>query len=81
MDDTTKARLKALMEEIERVGPRKMTSIDKTVIFLGLTLSQTIAITGRSYRLKDHATIAGKEDKNKRAKSKSNETSTAEPAS
>jgi hypothetical protein len=29
---------------------------------------QTIAITGRSYRLKDHATIAGKEDKNKKAK-------------
>src|SRR6478736_4335957 len=29
--------------------------------------AQTIAITGRSYRLKDHAAIAGKEDKNKKA--------------
>jgi len=43
--------------------------------------AQTIAITGRSYRLKDHAAIAGKEDKNKNSKSKSNEPSTAEPAS
>ena len=43
--------------------------------------AQTIAITGRSYRLKDHATIAGKEDKNRKTKSKSNEPSTAEPAS
>jgi DNA replication protein DnaC len=43
--------------------------------------AQTIAITGRSYRLKDHATVAGKEDKNKKAKSKSNEPSTAEPTS
>jgi hypothetical protein len=43
--------------------------------------AQTIAITGRSYRLKDHATVAGKENKNKKTKSKSNETSTAEPAS
>ena len=48
--------------------------------FLAVALAaQTIAITGRSYRLKDHATIAGKEDKNKKAKS--NEPSTAEPAS
>jgi hypothetical protein len=31
-----------------------------------LRLAQTIAITGRSYRLKDHAAIAGKEDKNKK---------------
>jgi hypothetical protein len=36
---------------------------------------------GRSYRLKDHAVIAGKEDTNKQIKSKSNEPSTAEPAS
>jgi hypothetical protein len=43
--------------------------------------AQTIAITGRSYRLKDRATIAGKEDKNKKTKSKSNEPLTAEPAS
>jgi hypothetical protein len=43
--------------------------------------AQTIAITGRSYRLKDHATVAGKEDKNKKSKSKPNEPSTAEPAS
>jgi hypothetical protein len=43
--------------------------------------AQTIAITGQSYRLKDHAAIAGKEDKNKKAKSKPNEPSTAEPAS
>jgi len=34
-----------------------------------------------SYRLKNHAAIAGKEDKNKKIKSKSNEPSTAEPAS
>jgi DNA replication protein DnaC len=43
--------------------------------------AQTIAITGRSYRLKDHATIAGKEDKNKKIKSKPNDPSTSEPAS
>ena len=43
--------------------------------------AQTIAITGRSYRLKDHATSAGKEDKNKKIKAKFNEPSTAEPAS
>ncbi len=43
--------------------------------------AQTIAIAGRSYRLKDHAAIAGKEDKNKKAKSKPNEPSAAEPAS
>ncbi|MGO8701283.1 MAG: ATP-binding protein [Limisphaerales bacterium] len=43
--------------------------------------AQTIAITGRSYRLKDNATVAGKEDKNKKAKSKPNDPSTAEPAS
>ena len=43
--------------------------------------AQTIAITGRSYRLKDHVAIAGKEDKTKKNKSKSNEPSTAEPAS
>jgi hypothetical protein len=43
--------------------------------------AQTIAITGRSYRLKDRAIIAGKEEKNKKSKSKPNEPSTAEPAS
>ena len=43
--------------------------------------AQTIAINGRSYRLKDHATAAGKEDKSKKTKSKSNDTSAAEPAS
>ena len=43
--------------------------------------AQTIAITGRSYRLKDHAAVAGKEDKNKKVKSKSNEPLAAEPAS
>jgi hypothetical protein len=43
--------------------------------------AQTIAITGRSYRLKDYANIAGKEDKNKKSKPKPNEPSTAEPAS
>ena len=42
---------------------------------------QTFAITCRSYRLKDRATFAGKEDKNKRTKSKSNEHLPAEPAS
>jgi hypothetical protein len=39
---------------------------------------QTIAVTGRSYRLKDHAAVAGKDEKNKMAKSKPNERSTAE---
>lgn len=38
-------------------------------------------ITGRSYRLKDRAAIAGKEGKKKKAKSKTNEPLTAEPAS
>jgi hypothetical protein len=42
--------------------------------------AQTIAITGRSYRLKDHATIAGKEDKKRKGKFKYNEPSTAKPA-
>jgi hypothetical protein len=42
--------------------------------------AQTITITGRSYRLKDHATVAGKEDKNKKSKAKSDEPPTAEPA-
>jgi hypothetical protein len=42
--------------------------------------AETIAITGRSYRLKGRAAIAGKEDKTKKTKSKSNEPSTAEPA-
>jgi hypothetical protein len=40
-----------------------------------------IRLTGRSYRLKDHDAVAGKEDKNKKIKSKCNEPSTAEPAS
>ena len=35
--------------------------------------AQTIAITARSYRLKDHATIAEKEDKNKKSKAEPNE--------
>jgi len=43
--------------------------------------AQTIAITGSSYRLKGHAIIAEKEDKNKKIKTKSSEPSTAEPAS
>ena len=43
--------------------------------------AQTIAITGRNCRLKDHVAIAGKEDKNKKRKSKPNERSTAEAAS
>ncbi|MDB6039458.1 MAG: hypothetical protein JWM99_3299, partial [Verrucomicrobiales bacterium] len=42
--------------------------------------AQTIAITGRSYRLKDQlAAMAGKEEK--KTKSKSNEPSPAESAS
>jgi hypothetical protein len=32
--------------------------------------AQTISITGRSYRLEDHATIAGIEDKNRKIKGK-----------
>jgi hypothetical protein len=47
--------------------------------YSSLTRLQTIAITRRSYRLKGHATVAGKEDKNKKGKSKSSELSTAEP--
>ena len=43
--------------------------------------AQTIAITGRSYQLKDHATAAGKDDKNKKLKSRPDEPSSAEPAS
>jgi hypothetical protein len=43
--------------------------------------AQTIAITGRSYRLKDHAVAAGKEDKNKKSKVQSDEPSTAGAAS
>ncbi len=41
--------------------------------------AQTVAITGRSYRLKDHAAVAGKEDK--KTKSKSNESLAAGAAS
>jgi hypothetical protein len=40
-----------------------------------------VAITGRSYRLKDRAAIAGKEDKNKKTESRPNKPSTAEPVS
>jgi DNA replication protein DnaC len=43
--------------------------------------AQTIAITGRSYRLKDHAAVTRKEDKSKKTKSKSNKPLAAEPAS
>jgi hypothetical protein len=43
--------------------------------------AQTIAMTGRSNRLKDDAAIAGKEDKNKKSKARSNESSTSEPVS
>jgi hypothetical protein len=39
--------------------------------------AQTIAISGRSYRLKDHGIIAGKAEKNKKSKSKPNEPSTS----
>jgi hypothetical protein len=42
--------------------------------------AQAIAITRLNYRIKDHAAIAVKEDKNKRSKSKPDEPSTAEPA-
>src|SRR5262249_2442847 len=45
------------------------------------SLPKPIAISGRSYRLKNQAAVAGKEDKNKKTKPKSNESSTAEPAS
>ena len=43
--------------------------------------TQTIAITGRSYRLKDLATVAGKEDKNRKTKAKPDEPPTAGAAS
>ena len=52
-----------------------------TILNRFLHHAQTIAITGRSYRLKDHAAIAGKEDKTKKIKSKPNEPSTAGAAS
>jgi DNA replication protein DnaC len=41
--------------------------------------AQTLAITGRSYRLKDH--VAAQSAKEEKSKAKSNEPSTAEPAS
>jgi hypothetical protein len=44
-------------------------------------LERRLARGERSYRLKDHGTIAGKEDKKKKGKSKSSEPSIAEPAS
>jgi len=43
--------------------------------------SMHVRLSWRSYRLKDHATDAGKDDKNKKSKSKPNEPSTAEQAS
>ena len=43
--------------------------------------AQTIAITGRSYRLKDHAAVAGKEDKNKKKRFEAVESSAAGAAS
>jgi hypothetical protein len=59
-----------------------------TILNRFLHHAQTIAITGRSYRLKDHAAIAGKENKNKKSKSKPDDPgfaearpSTAEPTS
>jgi hypothetical protein len=52
-----------------------------TILDRFLHHAQTTAITGRSYRLKDHATIAGKEDKNGKTKSKPNEPSIAGAAS
>jgi len=47
-----------------------------------LTVSSPSAVppAAFSYRLTEHAAIAGKEDKNKNPKSKPNETLTAEPA-
>ena len=56
-------------------------SFDAAISNGNVSVVQTIAINGRSYRLKDHATAAGKEDKSKKTKSKSNDTSAAEPAS
>lgn len=43
--------------------------------------AQTLAITGRSYRLKDHAIVPEREDKNKKSKSKPIESSAAGAAS
>ena len=43
--------------------------------------AQTIAINRQSYRLKDHATVTGEADKNKKIKAKPNEPLAAEPAS
>ena len=43
--------------------------------------AQTIAITGRSYRLKDHVTVAGKGDKDKNRRSEPIESSAAGAAS
>jgi hypothetical protein len=55
--------------------------MDGAILARFLRHTQTIAITGRSYRLKERAAIAGKEDKNRKFKSKPNESSTAEPTS
>jgi hypothetical protein len=47
----------------------------------GLQLAFDERTRKAGYRLKDHAAVAGKEDKNKKGKSKSNEPLPAEPAS
>jgi len=72
--------------------PGRITHCAGTILDRFLHHAQTIAITGRSCRLQDYVAIAGKEDKNKKSKSKSNDPgcaggfaearpSTAEPAS
>jgi DNA replication protein DnaC len=45
------------------------------------TTRRPLPLQGENCRIKDHAATAGKEDKNKKIKTKSNEPPTAEPAS
>jgi hypothetical protein len=44
-------------------------------------MPQSLAITGRSFRLKDHAAVAGKDDKNKKRRSEPIESLAAGAAS
>ncbi len=67
--------------DFSRAALAASTLAGVTANHFSASTARTIAITGRSYRLKDHAAIVGKEDKNKKTKSKSNEPLTAEPAS
>ena len=87
-DQMMAADFRAFYGELQKRGHPRWGGVEANAGMAGAAIldrflhhAQTIAITGRSYRLKDHAVVAGKEDKNKKTKSKSNESSAAEPAS